>query len=156
MADLTQLFSDLVRLEIELWDAVDRRLRAECGISMGAFDVMQVVARTPSCRVYDIARELSISVGGTSKAVDRIEAAGHLARRSNPDDRRSSIIELTPDGARVFARGGEAAENELRIRLGSALPERSLEHLSTLIARLRAAGARVDAERQLAASDSRQ
>lgn len=146
MTDLKQLFSDLVRLEIELWDAVDRRLRADCGISMGGFDVMQVVARTPNCRVYDIARELSITVGGTSKAVDRIEAGGHLVRRSNPEDRRSSIIELTPQGARVFAGAGEAVDDELRIRLGAVLPERSLEQLSTLIARLRTAGARVDAE----------
>jgi len=144
--DLKRLFSDLVRLEIELWDAVDRRLRADCGISMGGFDVMQVIARTAGCRVYDIARELSITVGGTSKAVDRIEARGHLVRRSNPQDRRSSIIELTPQGARVFDRAGAAVDDELRIRLGAALPERSLEQLSTLIARLRAAGARADAE----------
>jgi len=146
MTDLKRLFSDLVRLEIELWDAVDRRLRADCGTSMGGFDVMQVIARTPDCRVYDIARELSITVGGTSKAVDRIEARGHLVRRSNPQDRRSSIIELTPQGERVFARAGEAVDDELRIRLGAVLPERSLEQLSTLIARLRAAGVQADAE----------
>ena len=148
--DLKRLFSDLVRLEIELWDAVDCRLRADCGISMGGFDVMQVVARTPNCRVYDIARELSITVGGTSKAVDRIEARGHLARRSNPQDRRSSIIELTPAGARVFAQAGQLVDDELRIRLGAVLPERSLEQLSTLITRLRAAGARADAESRAA------
>jgi DNA-binding MarR family transcriptional regulator len=145
MTDLKRLFSDLVRLEIELWDAVDRRLRAECGISTGDFDVLQVVARTPACRVYDIARELSITVGGTSKAVDRIEARGHLVRTSNPDDRRSSIIELTPDGGRVFARAGDVVGDELRIRLGSVLPESELEQFSTLIARLRAAGAGADA-----------
>jgi hypothetical protein len=46
--------------------------------------------------VFDIAEELSLTVGGTSKLVDRIEAAGHCVRRANPDDRRSSIIELTP------------------------------------------------------------
>lgn len=146
MAELKRLFSDLVRLEIELWDAVDRRLRADCGISMGGFDVMQVVARTPGCRVYDIARELSITVGGTSKAVDRIEARGHVARRSNPDDRRSSVIELTPAGARVFAQADQLVDDELRLRLGSVLPERSLEQLGALIARLRTAGARLDAE----------
>jgi DNA-binding MarR family transcriptional regulator len=138
MTDLRQLFSDLVRLEIELWDAVDRRLRSELGLSMGSFDVMQVIARTPSCRVHDIARELSITVGGTSKAVDRIEAAGHCVRRTNPGDRRSSIIELTTAGARLIAEASAVVDDELGIRLGSALSAHTLDQLSTTIAKLRA------------------
>ena len=134
---LRKLYSDLVRLEIELWDAVDRRLRETPGISMGDFDVMQVVERTASCRVYDIAEQLSITVGGTSKAVDRLEARGHLARRSNPGDRRSSIVELTRSGAEVFATACRVVDDELELRLGSALPADSLAHLGSLIARIR-------------------
>lgn len=138
MTELRRIYSDLIRLETELWDAVDRRLREECGLSMGGFDVMQVVARTPGCRVYDIARELSITVGGTSKAVDRIEAAGHLARNANPGDRRSSIIELTTAGAGLLAKAGEVVDDELAQRLGSELSPAELDQLSALIARIRA------------------
>ena len=138
MTELRRIYSDLIRLETELWDAVDRRLREECGLSMGGFDVMQVVARTPGCRVYDIARELSITVGGTSKAVDRIEAAGHLARNANPGDRRSSIIELTAAGAGLLAKAGEVVDDELTQRLGSELTPAELDQLSALIARIRA------------------
>jgi DNA-binding MarR family transcriptional regulator len=145
MAELRQLFSDVIRLEIELWDAVDRRLRDACGISMGTFGVLEVVARTPSCRVYDIARELSVTVGGTSKAVDRIEALGFIARRSNPQDRRSSIIELTPAGAAALAEAAAVVDAELEIRLGAVLPARSLDRLSGFIAKLRTAGAQADA-----------
>ena len=138
MTELRRIYSDLIRLETELWDAVDRRLRKECGLSMGGFDVMQIVARTPGCRVYDIARELSITVGGTSKAVDRIEAAGHLARNANPGDRRSSIIELTAAGAGLLAKAGEVVDDELTQRLGSELTPAELDQLSALIARIRA------------------
>jgi len=138
VTELRRIYSDLIRLETELWDAVDRRLREECGLSMGGFDVMQVVARTPGCRVYDIARELSITVGGTSKAVDRIEAAGHLARNANPGDRRSSIIELTAAGAGLLAKAGEVVDDELTQRLGSELTPAELDQLSALIARIRA------------------
>lgn len=145
MTDLRRLFSDLIRLETELWNAVDRRIREEFGISMGTFDVMQVIARIPSCRVYDIAEELSITVGGTSKAVDRIEALGHLVRRSNPDDRRSSIIELTAAGADLLAEASAAVESELEIRLGSVLSPRALDQFGTAIAKLRSAAARADA-----------
>lgn len=134
---LRKLFSDLVRLEIELWDAVDRRLRETPGISMGDFDVMQVIDRTPACRVYDIAGQLSITVGGTSKGVDRLERRGHAARRSNPDDRRSSIIELTADGTRAFAAACAVVDEELELRVGSVLPAESLTALGSLIERLR-------------------
>jgi DNA-binding MarR family transcriptional regulator len=145
VADLRRLFSDLVRLEIELWDAVDRRLRDAPGIPLGSFEIMRIVAATPGCRVYDIARQLSITVGGTSKAVDRIEACGHVVRRSNPDDRRSSIIELTPAGEQVLAEAGAVVDAELEARLGAVLPEPSLDQLHGLISELRAAGLRSDA-----------
>lgn len=136
--ELRRIYSELIRLETELWDAVDRRLRDECGMSMASFDVMQVVAHTPNCRVYDIARELSITVGGTSKAVDRNEAGGRLTRSANPGDRRSSIIELTTAGADLLARAGQVVDDELARRLGSELSAAELDQLSTLIARIRA------------------
>lgn len=138
MAELRQVYSDLIRLETELWDAVDRRLREQCGLSMAGFDVMQVIEQTPGCRVYDIARALSITVGGTSKAVDRIEALGHLTRSANPDDRRSSIIELTPIGADLLAEAGQVVDDELRRRVGAELSADELDGLSALITRIRA------------------
>jgi DNA-binding MarR family transcriptional regulator len=144
MTDLKQLFNDLVRLEIELWDAVDARMRSELGLPFANFDVMQVVARVPSCRVYDVAQELSITVGGASKAVDRIEALGHCGRRSNPGDRRSSLIELTPAGHALLAKATVVFEAELERRLGGALSARSLEQLGTAVRTLRAAGARLE------------
>jgi len=137
--DLKRLFNDLIRFEIELWNAVDGRLRREHGLPLGHFDTMQVIARIPGCRVQDVARELAITVGGTSKVIDRIEAAGHCARRFNPDDRRSSIIELTPSGAAVLADATAAFESELELRLGSVLSTRALEQLGTSLSKLRAA-----------------
>jgi DNA-binding MarR family transcriptional regulator len=147
MTDLKQLFSDLVRLGIELYDPLDRRLRDEFGLPMGTFEMMQVIGRTAACRVYDIVSQLSITVGGASKAVDRMESAGYCMRRSNPDDRRSSIIELTPAGESLLAEAIPVVDSELEIRLGSALPADSLAQLSATIATLRSAGARANAER---------
>ena len=100
---------------------------------------MQVIARRPSCRVYDIAEELSITIGGTSKLVDRIEAAGYCIRRANPEDRRSSIIELTALGRRALAKATKAFEDELQTRIGSAVPERSLQQFHSTLVKLRAA-----------------
>src|SRR6516162_8149241 len=137
--DLTGLFSELVRLETELCGAVERRLRADHGLPLPHFEFMRVIARTPRCRVQDIATELSITVGGTSKIVDRMEAAGHCARRANPDDRRSSIVELTPAGRRALAKAAVTFEDELRKRLGPALSDSSSAQFTKMLVRLRAA-----------------
>jgi DNA-binding MarR family transcriptional regulator len=137
--DLTRLFGELVRLETELWGAVETRLRADHGLPLPHFEFMRVIARTPHCRVQDIATELSITVGGTSKIVDRIEAAGHCARRANPGDRRSSIVELTPAGKRLLARAAGTVEDELRSRLGPALSDRAAVQFTRTLTRLREA-----------------
>jgi MarR family transcriptional regulator, organic hydroperoxide resistance regulator len=137
--DLKVLFSELVRLETELWNAVEARLQQEHGVNLPTFEFVQVISRVPGCRVQDIAAELSITVGGTSKIVDRIEAAGLCARRANPRDRRSSIIELTAAGKRLAARAAATVDDELRRRVGTAMPERSLAQFTKTLTKLRAA-----------------
>ena len=139
MTDLRALFHHLVRLEIELWEGIDQRLQADLELSMGNLDVLLAIQRTPNARVQDVARELSITVGGTSKSIDRLEAAGHCARKPNPQDRRSSIIEITPAGAELLDRALVIFDAELDRRLGSALPPESLTQLSAWFATLRAA-----------------
>lgn len=136
--DLKVLFSELVRLETELWNAVESRLRSEHGITLPFFEFMQIMSRTPQCRVNDIAAELSITVGGTSKIVDRIEAAGLCVRDANPRDRRSSIITLTPAGQRLLPEITATVEDELRARLGSDVSDQSLTGLTETLTRLRA------------------
>ncbi len=144
MSDLRQVFNDLIRFEIELWNAVDARLKKEFDLPLTHFEPMSVMARLPNCRVYDIASELGITTGGTSKLVDRIEASGYCRRLPNPEDRRSSLLELTPEGRRLFAEAGEAFDDELQRRLGAAVPERTLRQFAGTLARLRAAGRHVE------------
>lgn len=143
MAELRQLFNDLVHFENELSEGVERRLRAECDLPLTHFEPMSVIYRLGPCRVYDIALELGITSGGASKLVDRIEANGHCQRRPNPGDRRSSLLELTPDGRALVVRAGAALDDELERRFG-ALPERTLRQFAAILARLRAAGVAVD------------
>ena len=145
-AELRELFNDLIRFEIELWNAVDARLKGDLGLPLSHFEPMSVVDRLPRCRVYDIATELGITTGGTSKLVDRIEASGYCRRLPNPDDRRSSLLELTPEGERVLAAAGAAFDDELQRWLGSALPERTLRQFAATLARLRTAGHRLSME----------
>src|SRR6516165_8894427 len=146
MSDLRWLFNDLIRLEIELWNAADARLKSEFGLPLAHFEPMSVIDRIPGCRVYDIANELGITTGGTSKLVDRIEASGYCRRLPNPDDRRSSLLELTEEGRHLFVKAGAAFDDELQRRLGAAVPERTLRQFAGTLARLRAAGQRAEVE----------
>ena len=143
MSDLRRVFNDLIRFEIQLWNAVDARLKSDFGLPLTHFEPMSVMDRLPRCRVYDIANELGITTGGTSKLVDRIEASGHCRRLPNPDDRRSSLLELTPAGRRLFADARAAFDDELQRQLGAAVPERTLRQFAATLARLRAAGHRI-------------
>lgn len=142
--ELRRLFDDLVRFETELWNAIDARLQRDCGVSMGSLDVMSVVARTPGCRVNDIAAALAITVGGASQAVDRIAGRGHLVRRPNPADRRSSVVELTPQGQELTASAGRVLDRELERRLRGPLSDAALDRLGSALAALRAAVHRPD------------
>jgi len=147
MSDLRKVFNDLIRFEIELWNAVDARLKREFGLPLTHFEPMSVMDRLPTCRVYDIASELGITTGGTSKLVDRIEAAGSCRRLPNPEDRRSSLLELTPQGRHLLAAAGKAFDDELQRRLGAAVPERTLRQFAATLARLRASGHRAEMEK---------
>ena len=141
MADLKPLFKDLIRLEIELWDAVDDRLVREVDLQLRNFLTLHVVATTRSCRVHDLVEQLGVAVGTASKAVDRVESTGHCVRRANPADRRSPIIELTSTGRRLYTAAAASVDRELVRRLESVLPAGSLTELSASVAVLRAAGA---------------
>lgn len=142
-SDLSGHFDNLVRFETELWTAVDQRLRIEHDLPLSRFEPMQIIDRLGSCRVFDIAEALAITVGGTSKLVDRIESSGHCRRQSNPADKRSSLIALTPDGIGLLQRTKSTFDDELARRLGSVLTPEALDRFGATLATLREANRRL-------------
>jgi DNA-binding MarR family transcriptional regulator len=135
--NVAELFSEVVRFETELWAAVDKRLIEVHNLPLSRFEPMQVIIRTPMCRVSDIAEALSITVGGTSKLIDRIEAAGLCQRRVDPDDGRSPMIELTSAGKQLLAEATATFVSELEIRIGSKVSQRALKQFAATIRELR-------------------
>lgn len=137
--DLRQVFDDLVRFETDLWNEIDARLRRDVDVPLGGLNVMLVVEGTENCRINDIAAALSITIGGASQAVDRLEKRGLCARQPNPNDRRSSIIQLTSEGAELTQSAGRLFDQELAARLAAPLSSSELGHLAAALATLRAA-----------------
>lgn len=139
MTTAWQIFSDLVRAETRLFNQVDARLRAAHeGLLLGQFQMLDLIATTPECRVSDIVGSMDIAVGTASKAVDRLEAAGLCRRASNPHDRRSSILELTASGERVHGAATPTVEAAIAERLQGIAAD-DLATTARVLGRLRTA-----------------
>jgi DNA-binding MarR family transcriptional regulator len=70
------------------------------GIVVRHFGLLSVLdAHAPSSQ-QALAKRLSVSPTMITQIVDEVEALGLAARRRNPDDRRSYLVTMTPEGRR--------------------------------------------------------
>ena len=106
------MLSDLIRLEIALWDRINTRLRQEHDLSLAFFESLYFIGQScdGSLRVGDLAWALRITVGATSKLVDRIKAAGLIRRELDVDDRCASRLVLTDAGKHKLANASTTYE----------------------------------------------
>jgi DNA-binding MarR family transcriptional regulator len=113
------------------------------GLEAGWFDVLATLRRAGAphrLSAGTLARGLVMSTGGMTKRLDKLEAAGLVARSADPDDRRGVLVSLTDRGLEVVDR---AVEDHLRneAHLLSALSEREVKALNGALAKLLAAWA---------------
>lgn len=89
------------------------------GLQIGEFDVLAALRRSGEpfmMKPTDLARVLMLSPAGMTNRVDRLEAAGWIERRHDPDDRRSSLVRLTDDGRELVDRAvTDHVANEARL-----------------------------------------
>ena len=85
-----------------------RRLSSELlqslSLQHGEFNVLAALKRQPHPhRVTPTAlcQALLISSGGLTKMLKRLEAAGLIERPENPEDGRSQLVQLRPEGSRL-------------------------------------------------------
>ncbi|MER7989248.1 MarR family transcriptional regulator [Streptomyces noursei] len=135
--DFSGLFADLVRCETRLYNALNDRLRERHGIVTSQYEFLSYLRDHPGCRVADLAAEFAIGVGATSKGIDRLEKQGWAARRPNPADRRSSLLALTDDGARLVEESERTVTGGLAELLGGALDAPALSAVARALSSLR-------------------
>jgi DNA-binding MarR family transcriptional regulator len=133
-----QWLSDLIRLETVVWDRIDARLKVEHDLPLAFFESLYFIARSRdgSLRVGELARALRVTVGGTSKLVDRVERAGLIRREPDGDDRRACRIVLTEAGEHTLAEARTTYEAEMATVLDAALSTEQQRHLHDLVTRL--------------------
>jgi DNA-binding MarR family transcriptional regulator len=133
--------SDLVRLEIALWNRVDATLKQAHNLPLASLEALFFIAGAPdgSMRVGDLAQALKITVGAASKLVDRVEAAGLLRRELDASDRRASRVVLTAAGSSTLAEASATHGAALASVLDAALSAGEQQRLHALVVRLLAA-----------------
>jgi DNA-binding MarR family transcriptional regulator len=109
---------------------IERRLEpvyAASGLEPGWYDVLATLRRAgPPYRLRptDFAATLMLTSSGTTKRLDRLEAAGHIAREPDPSDRRGVLITLTSQGRSLIDQAAvKHTANERRILRGLTLAE---------------------------------
>ena len=135
--DLPGFFSDLVRCETRLYNALNDRLRERHGIVTSQFEALRYLRDHPGSRVADLAAEFAIGIGATSKVVDRLERQGWAARQPNPSDRRSSLLNLTDDGRRLVDAAEGTFSERLAELMADALQESPVTAAAQTFSRLR-------------------
>jgi DNA-binding MarR family transcriptional regulator len=85
-------------------DRIQRALAAADLPPLSWFELLWAVRRSPDGRprMSELAEWLTLSRGGITKLVDRLEQAGYIERVSCSEDRRSLHAELTPAGERML------------------------------------------------------
>jgi MarR family transcriptional regulator, organic hydroperoxide resistance regulator len=140
MADLRRVFSDVGRVQAQLEAAVNLRLQGELGLPLVLFESMTAIADTKCCRVQELAAGLGVSAGSASKLADRLCALGYCRRLPNLEDRRSSLLQLTPAGQRKLAAAARSVDRELERLLRTVLSAAQIAELAATLRELRCAG----------------
>ena len=142
----TEAYASLCRTGEALLGELDRRVRLTFGIPQAAATALAVidgaeVPLTPS----QVSDRVLIASATMTATLDLLERHGWIRRVANPDDRRSTLIEITTDGqaaADQLLPGIRTLEKSIL----SALTPGERDHLLDLLAKILARTAQVAAE----------
>jgi DNA-binding MarR family transcriptional regulator len=102
----------LTRVRVALLDALDREL-APYDISAAQLIILALVANGEATSAAGLCKGISYDPGAMTRMLDRLEQKGLIRRRPDPDDRRTTKLELTAEGRELYPK---LAETKNRIQ----------------------------------------
>ena len=81
--------------------AIARAYDARFGLTIPQWRVMAVLGRFPGISANQVAEKTAMDKVMVSRAVSALQRDGRILRETDPDDRRRSVLRLSPDGAAV-------------------------------------------------------
>jgi len=106
------------------------------GLTARQFLLMSVVCESRSESQLEVSRHLHLDPTIVVGLVDELETRGLITRQRHPDDRRRSVLELTPAGTTLLRKATArttAAEQEFLAGLSSADQRAFREALATVV-----------------------
>ena len=139
----THVASDPLAHLAELLAKASWRLRrsgkqelAALGLTFGQARALRLVVRAPEqLRIGDLAGRLEIVPRSATATVDALENAGLVARRADPQDRRSVLLEATGAGLALIERMDLQRQESATAMFGH-LAESEREDLLRLLSKL--------------------
>ena len=125
---LANLFNRLRKL------AFDQHPLQDSDITMPQLTLLEYVDASPDCGVLEIAGGLNLTAPTVSVGVRRLEDAGLLERRPDPQDGRAVQFSLTPQGQDLCQRARAFRQGKMRRLLKSLTTEEGTT-LQTLLER---------------------
>lgn len=115
----------MVNSHAAVTERVQRALTAADLPPLSWFELLQAVKTSPTGRprMSELADWLTLSRGGITKLVDRLERVGYLQRVNCSEDRRALQAELTPAGEEMLQEMRAVYEAELERHLTTLSPE---------------------------------
>jgi DNA-binding MarR family transcriptional regulator len=122
---LVLAFGHLVAAASRLEYILGRSLAEEFHISHQTFEVLAILKRAggEGLSMRSIAQEQVLSTGGVTRLIDRMEAAGLVARAPDPHDRRGRRVRLTQAGEALAIRAAQHHAENIRRHFLEPIPE---------------------------------
>jgi DNA-binding MarR family transcriptional regulator len=109
--------------------------RAGLALDRAAYPLLRRIGEEGTVRPSDVAHALSVDVSTVSRQVKQLEAAGLVARHSDPSDGRASDLSLTRAGHEALERL-RRARRQLLAEVVSGWSDEDQETLARLLALL--------------------
>lgn len=98
-----KLWLRLLACTTQVETEIRKRLRSRFGVSLARFDYLaQLYRHRDGLKMKALSRCLMVTGGNVTGLTDELERDELVLRQRDPDDRRSSLVRLTPKGRRVF------------------------------------------------------
>lgn len=95
-------FIKLMRASETINNRLNRQL-AEVDLTVSQFGVLEALLHLGPLNQKSLGEKLLKSGGNITLVIDNLEKSGWVERRQNPDDRRSVLIHLTPEGKQFIS-----------------------------------------------------
>ncbi|MGW5876911.1 MarR family winged helix-turn-helix transcriptional regulator [Nocardiopsis terrae] len=96
--------------------ALDRQLRHDSGLPHAYYQILAMLSEAPGreLTMTRLARLLRSSPSRLSHAAARLEGEGMIRRFKRSDDRRTTIVEITPEGMKALESAAPGHVHEVR------------------------------------------